>query len=160
MDHLDHDLNQLAARGPALRQKADIAFVQPLLIDLNKLRQSLQPQQQVTLSSLPGDLVRDWMTPAGQARIEKVAPKGDTNNGATLTDFVRAVLSTQPNATGPAVETYEWGRTIIFAFIEAGACAISSIAILLWISLRRIADVLLTLIPLLVAAVATRKFAP
>jgi uncharacterized protein len=153
-DHLAHDLSQLAAGEPALRQKADTAFVQPLLIDLSGLRQSLQPQQEVTPSSLPSDVVRDWMTPAGQARIE-IAPKGNANNSATLINFVRAVLLTQPNATGPAVETYEWGQTIIFAFLEAGACAISSIAILLWIALRRPGDVLLTLIPLLVAAAAT-----
>src|SRR2546427_3757650 len=39
------------------------------------------------------------------------------------------------------------------AFVEAGIFALLAIALLLWITLRRISDVLLTLVPLLVAAV-------
>jgi predicted RND superfamily exporter protein len=50
---------------------------------------------------------------------------------------------------------YEAGNTIVLAFIEAGIFAIVAIALLLWIALRRISDVLLTLTPLLLAAVLT-----
>lgn len=39
--------------------------------------------------------------------------------------------------------------------MEAGIFALSAIAVLLWIALRRIGDVLLTLVPLLVAGVVT-----
>jgi predicted RND superfamily exporter protein len=39
--------------------------------------------------------------------------------------------------------------------MQAGAMALVSIAIMLWITLRRIGDVLLTLIPLLVAGLVT-----
>ena len=41
------------------------------------------------------------------------------------------------------------------AFIQAGIFALVSIAILLWIVLRRFGDVLLTLVPLLLAGVVT-----
>ena len=44
---------------------------------------------------------------------------------------------------------------MVRAFIEAGLFAFVSIALLLWIVLRRLADVALTLIPLLVAGVVT-----
>ena len=47
------------------------------------------------------------------------------------------------------------GNTIVRAFFEAGAWALISIAILLWIVLRRFGDVLLTLVPLLLAGVVT-----
>ena len=43
----------------------------------------------------------------------------------------------------------------IHAFVEAGALALLSIAILLWLVLRRLGDVLLTLIPLALAGVVT-----
>ena len=43
----------------------------------------------------------------------------------------------------------------IFAFTEAGIFALLSIAILLWIVLRRLGDVLLTLVPLLLAGLIT-----
>jgi len=50
---------------------------------------------------------------------------------------------------------FEAGNTVVSAFITAGFFALAAIAILLLITLRRIADVLLTLVPLLVAGVVT-----
>ena len=47
------------------------------------------------------------------------------------------------------------GDTVVAAFIQAGLYALISIALLLWIVLRRFGDVLLTLVPLLLAGVAT-----
>jgi uncharacterized membrane protein len=55
----------------------------------------------------------------------------------------------------PVRRMYEAGNTVIHAFIEAGIFSLGAIAVLLWITLRRITDVLLTLIPLLVAGVVT-----
>jgi predicted RND superfamily exporter protein len=49
----------------------------------------------------------------------------------------------------------ESGRTVITAFIQAGFTALISIAIMLWITLRRFGDVLMTLLPLLLAGVVT-----
>jgi predicted RND superfamily exporter protein len=54
-----------------------------------------------------------------------------------------------------AISLYEAARTVISAFFEAGVLAISAIAVLLFIALRRLTDVLLTLIPLLLAGVLT-----
>jgi uncharacterized protein len=59
------------------------------------------------------------------------------------------VLAVQPNATGEAIEIYEWGLTVRIAFAEAIALALCSIAIPLWLVLQRVRDVLVTLIPLL-----------
>jgi uncharacterized protein len=150
---LSRDLNKLASGDVTVRQKAEATFVRPLLLDLRELRQSLHPEV-VTRADLPAALVRDWTTPDGRLRIE-VTPKGNANNSATLIRFSRAVLSVQSDATGPAIEAYEWGSTILTAFAQAGAWAIGVIALLLWLVLRRIGDVLLTLVPLLVAAAAT-----
>jgi len=68
---------------------------------------------------------------------------------------VSTILKQEPAATGPAVTLYEAGNTVVKAFIEAGLFALAAIALLLWIALRRITDVLLTLIPLLLAALLT-----
>src|SRR6202030_2199173 len=46
-------------------------------------------------------------------------------------------------------------RTIMRAFIEAGGWALLSISIILWATLRRMGDVVLTLLPLIVAGVVT-----
>jgi uncharacterized protein len=147
------DLTKLADGNRALRARAEAAFVRPLNIDLQALRTSLQAQA-VTRASLPADLVRAWTTPDGRTRVE-AAPAGDPNDSQNLRRFARAVLSVQPTATGQAVQIYEWGEAIIIAFIQAGLWALCSIAILLFVVLRRIGDVLLTLVPLLVAGAAT-----
>ena len=82
-------------------------------------------------------------------------PKGDPNDNETMRDFAAAVLAIEPNATGAPVSLQEAGRTIVNAFLQAGFWALLSITILLWITLRRFGDVLLTLVPLLVAGVIT-----
>ncbi len=69
--------------------------------------------------------------------------------------FAHAVQAVAPDATEGPISILEARRTVVTAFIEAGACALISITIILWITLRRISDVLLTLIPLLVAGVVT-----
>ena len=85
----------------------------------------------------------------------QVLPEADPDNTTALRQFVTAVLAVEPAATGPAVLMYEAGNTVVRAFVEAGIFALAAIAILLWITLRRISDVLLTLIPLLLAGVVT-----
>jgi predicted RND superfamily exporter protein len=60
-----------------------------------------------------------------------------------------------PEATEGPISILEARRAIVGAFIEAGICAFLSIGIILWITLRRIGDVLLTLVPLLLAGVVT-----
>ena len=72
-----------------------------------------------------------------------------------LRAFARAVLAVEPDASGGPISILESGNTIVRAFIEAGAWALGSIAILLWITLRRFGDVLLTLIPLMLAGAVT-----
>jgi hypothetical protein len=63
----------------------------------------------------------------------------------------------EPAAVGGPIAIVESGRTVIRAFFEAGFWALGSIVILLWIVLRRFGDVLLTIIPLLMAGVVTME---
>ncbi len=146
-------LSRLAKSEPAARKQAETAVVDPLRISLDQLRQELKPER-VTAENLPPDLAREWIAPDGHARVQ-VLPKGDPDNTEVLREFVTAVLAVEPNATGPAVALFEAGHTVVRAFIQAGIFALSAIALLLWITLRRITDVLLTLVPLLVAGVVT-----
>jgi uncharacterized protein len=120
------------------------------------LRKGLSPQR-VTLETLPEGLAREWVAPSGKARVQ-VFPKGDPNDTAVLQEFVSSVLAVEPSATGPAVSLYESARTVVRAFVQAGSSALLAIAILLWIALRRVTDVLLTLVPLLVAGALTLEF--
>ena len=146
-------LKRLASGDAGVRARAEAAVVPSLTYDLNRLRKSLNPEM-VTVKTLPPNLVRDWLLPDGRARVQAV-PKGDPNNTNVLRQFAIAVLRAEPSATGAAISLYESGKTITTAFIEAGAMALAAITVLLFIALRRVADVLLTLVPLLLAGAVT-----
>ncbi|WP_349543419.1 MMPL family transporter [Bradyrhizobium sp. ARR65] len=146
-------LNRLAEANADVRRKAETAIIPSLNYDLDRLRKSLSPQM-ITIQSLPQDLVRGWLLPDGRARVEAL-PKGDPNDINVLRKFASAVLQTEPSAAGAAVSYYESGRTVTTAFIEAGILALVAITILLIIALRHITDVLLTLVPLVLAGAVT-----
>ena len=150
---LADDLSKLADGNQAMRAAVQDAFVRPLLIVLDQLRNALQAQP-ISLETLPPDLVNSWKTKAGKVRVE-VTPKGDSNDNETLRNFADAVLAAEPNAIGGPVSILKSGDTIVTAFIHAGIWALLSIGLLLWITLRRFADVLMTLVPLLVAGAVT-----
>jgi hypothetical protein len=151
--HVSDLLRRLAGANADMRARAEAAIVPPLVFDLDLLRKSLAPQT-VTLDTLPPTLLRDWLTPDGTARV-KAVPKGDPNDTNVLRDFAAAVLRAEPLATGGAISLYESARTVTKAFVQAGIFAIVAITILLFVALRRVTDVLLTLVPLLLAGVVT-----
>jgi hypothetical protein len=148
---LSADLDKLAAAPPTVRALMQTTLIQPLATDLEALRHALRPEG-VSRATLPEAVRRSWVNPDGRARVELVPKAGPEFSAA---EFARAVMQAEPTATGPAIGQLEWGATIIRAFVLAGVCAFVSIAVLLWIALRRVSDVLLTLVPLLVAAVVT-----
>ena len=137
----------------ATRAKAQDLFVAPLKIALDGLHDSLQAKP-ITVMTLPPDLTAQWLKPDGRARVE-IHPKGDPNDNEVLRHFASAVEDVEPSAAGGPISILESGRTVIRAFIQAGGWALLSIGLLLWIVLRRFTDVLLTLIPLIVAGLVT-----
>ncbi len=111
------------------------------------------------MKSLPADIVQDWLTPDGRVQsVRGLSAASDPNDNEVIpAHFARC-------RAGGAAERHWWasldhwssGNTaIVGAFIQAGIWAVMSIGDLLWIVLRRISDVLLTLIPLMVAGVVT-----
>jgi hopanoid biosynthesis associated RND transporter like protein HpnN len=146
-------MTALSKADPAVRQRLQDIIVQPLRIALDDLR-TLLTAREVTRANLPPDLVREWVTAEGKARVD-VAPSGDAADNEVLQKFARAVQAVAPEATEGPISILEARREVVVAFIEAGACALLSIGVLLWLTLRRFGDVLLTLVPLLLAGVVT-----
>ncbi|MEO8320878.1 MAG: MMPL family transporter, partial [Bradyrhizobium sp.] len=151
--HVSELLTRLVQSDAATRIRAEAAFVSPLIEDLTLLRNSLGARE-ITPKTLPVDLVRGWLSPDGRARVQ-ILPKGDLNNTDVLRNFAISVLAAEPSATGPAISFYESGNAVTSAFIEAILLAFASITVLLFVALRRITDVLLTLVPLLLAGAVT-----
>jgi hopanoid biosynthesis associated RND transporter like protein HpnN len=146
-------LSKLSTASPATRETTQAVFVTPLTIALDQLKKSLQAGP-VSLNTLPPELVNSWKTKDGLQRVEAL-PRGDPNDNETLRKFAAAVLAAEPAAIGGPVSILKSGETVVRAFIQAGICALVVISLLLWLALRRIADVLMTLVPLLVAGAVT-----
>ncbi|MDU6493641.1 MMPL family transporter, partial [Bradyrhizobium sp.] len=146
-------LAKLAGASESLRNKAQAVFVEPLRITLEQLNATLQAQP-VTLANLPPELVSQWKSKDGLIRVE-AQPKGDPNDNDNLRRFANAVLAAEPNAIGGPVSILKSGDTIVKAFIHAGIYSLVVISLLLWVTLRRFSDVLMTLVPLLVAGAVT-----
>jgi len=94
-----------------------------------------------------GPLAEDGMDKAVTDRIEQQVRQA-------FPEGVIARVQVLQYGDDPEVEP---GQAAVRAFFEAGFWALASIAVLLWIVLRRVGDVLLTLIPLLLAGVVTME---
>jgi hopanoid biosynthesis associated RND transporter like protein HpnN len=146
-------LSKLAAADQEVRKRAEETFIVPLRNKLDDIRNLLQAKQ-VSIDSLPPELLRLWRSANGNIRVE-ATPKGDPDDNENIRAFARAVLAVEPDAIGGPISILESGNTVVRAFLQAGVWALGSIAILLWFALRRFGDVLLTLVPLMLAGVLT-----
>jgi hopanoid biosynthesis associated RND transporter like protein HpnN len=146
-------LTTLATQPQAKREEAERIFVVPLVTTLRQVR-SLLTAEHVTIETLPQSLTRRWVSADGLNRVE-VAPSGDGNDNETLERFVVAVRNVAPDAAGKPVFVIEAAATIVKAFMQAAIWSVASIALILFITLRRWSHVALTLVPLLVAIVVT-----
>ena len=146
-------LSKLAGSDQATRDKAQNIFVVPLKIVFDQLKNTMQAGP-VTVKTLPPELLNSWKSKDGLIRVEAL-PKGDPNNNDNLRRFADAVLAAEPNAIGGPVSILKSGDTIVKAFIHAGIWALVVISLLLYLTLRRISDVLMTMVPLLVAGAVT-----
>ncbi len=146
-------LDKLASGDAAHRAAAQTVVVQPLGTLLGQLRTMLTavPLERATL---PATLVRQWTAPDGKARVE-VFPKGGVLNDAQLKHFAKVVRDIAPNASGGPVSIVEAGRTIVQAFQLAGALSLIAITLLLFAVLRRVIDVVYTVLPVILTGLLT-----
>jgi hopanoid biosynthesis associated RND transporter like protein HpnN len=146
-------LTALAKAPPAVIHEANRVLAAPLITTLGQVRDLLSAEH-VTIDTLPPSLKSTWVAADGEVRIE-VAPSGDGNDNAVLHRFVDAVRKVAPQASGAPIFVVEAAATIVKAFFQAAVWSLASIALILFVALRRWRDVALTLVPLMVAIVVT-----
>ncbi len=150
---LEKALEAAQAKGPAVLPALKANLSDGVKRRLEDMRLALSAKK-VSLDSIPDELKRDWVTADGRALVQ-VFPKGDARQNRVLRQFVAAVSPIAPEATGMPVTIQESAKTVIGAFVTAGAIAVVAIALLLLAVLRRIEDVALVLGPLLLAGLMT-----
>lgn len=147
------DLDRLAHAPPSDRANATRMIIEPLGVMLDQVRLALQAGP-VTRADLPPELVRDWMTPDGRARLQ-VFPSGDGNDNRVIKKFRAAVASITPAISGLPVATQAAASTVAFAFVEAGILAFILVSLLLFAVLRDLREVAFTLAPVVLSIFLT-----
>ncbi len=120
---------------------------------LDQIRALLQASP-VTIQTLPSDMVADWTTPDGRARIQ-VLPHAGRDDNESILRFSNAIQKIAPDATGRPVSISASGESVVEAFLQAGAYSVIAIIVLLALVLRRARDVTLTMLPVLLSGLLT-----
>ena len=108
----------------------------------------------VQLADLPPELRERWLSRTGLYRIE-IFPRDDLNKLENLRRFTEQVKTVDTQVSGLPVIYVDSMRAVIHAFVQAFAIALAASAIILLALLRNWKDVLLVLLPLLLASVFT-----
>ncbi|MEC4674796.1 MAG: MMPL family transporter [Nitrospirota bacterium] len=120
---------------------------------LDRLR-GLMGADFVTVENLPQSLKDHYVSKKGKVRVE-VFPVGNGGNNRELRQFVRSVQRVAPQAIGSPVGIVEGGQVVIDSCIQATGMAIIASAILLFVVFRRLGEMVLVLVPLLLTMVLT-----
>lgn len=149
---------RLALQKIVMMSDADLLKINDDLVrflgfQLHHLELMLKPSA-VTIADIPAELADDYRTHHGLYRIE-VYPKGTNLNNKQIANFVKEVRTVAPEAAGTSVDIIESARTVVHAFIIAAVMAIITLAIIIFIALRRLLDMCLVLMPLLLSVLMT-----
>jgi len=151
--HLAEALDRLQRAAPDVRAAAAEAVVMPLGVMLERVRALLQAGP-ITSESLPADIVADWIAKDGRARIQVFPQPGREDEGA-LWRFAQAVQADAPDATGVPISIRAAGDSVVVAFLQAGLYSAIAITLILAVVLRRVRDVILTMVPVLLSGLLT-----
>ncbi len=146
-------LDQVTTAPPARIDAISAALLQGFDEALEPLKTALGATQ-VTIDDLPEDLRATFIARDGRYRVQAF-PAGAGADAGNLAQFLAAVRTVAPDAGGAPVAIYESGRVVTNAFATAGALALVTITLLLFVVVRRADDVARVLTPLLFAALLT-----
>jgi len=152
INRLVHDLEDVSQSEDSVK-KLD-KRLDDLVTPNMALLSALLSAAPVAASDLPPDLVAEWITADGQRKVT-AWPRENMSDPAAMADFVNAVHTVDPMASGMAVSMVEAGNVILSAFVQAAVLSVLSIAILLGVILRRVLDSLLVLLPLVLGGLYT-----
>lgn len=133
-------------------------------------QQALQPLAQMQqgftqMMQAPPATIKDVPTQLAQRYYNQdyalvvAYPSGDMRDVKQLDEFINAVQTVAPNATGRPVAEQQVGKIITQAFIQATCYSLALIALVLLFALKHKRDVVLSFIPLLLTTLSTMAVA-
>jgi hypothetical protein len=147
------DLRVLSTAPDDVAMAVNAALTRFLPLQLDHLRTALSAGK-VTIADIPADIRRDWLLPDGRARLQ-VVPKAEQRAAGGIAAFTMEVTRIAPNAGGSAVTIAATSTTIVDAFRTAAIGALLAILVILSLTLRRLVDVVLVMMPLVLSALLT-----
>ncbi|MGF1543352.1 MAG: MMPL family transporter [Parvularculaceae bacterium] len=137
--------------GALARADAAIFAYWPQLID--RLSRQLNADY-VETDALPEALTRRYRTDDGRLRVDFL-PAEDVRDPAALRRFTDEAAAAFPDVAGGAIQTRKAGEEISAAMLQATLVALGLISAFLWLTLRKLSEVVLMLFPLALAAALT-----
>jgi len=148
---------RLTAAAPderrALLLALDAALTAGLPEQLRRLASGLAAEE-FTGEALPSALAERWLASDGRELVE-ITPALDVSDNTVARRFIDAVHGVVPAATGLPVVYQEASATVVGAFERALLYAVIIVSIIIWLVVRNARDVLLVIVPILLAAVVT-----
>jgi hopanoid biosynthesis associated RND transporter like protein HpnN len=123
----------------------------PILTDLQAKFSVSEP---VSIADIPDDLREEWIAKDGRVRM-RVLPDGDIGTPEAMREFTESVQAVTPEVAGAPASVTGAGEAILHAFAEAILYTIIAIGLVVALQRRKLADVILVLAPLGVAALWT-----
>ncbi|MCA8933325.1 MAG: MMPL family transporter, partial [Rhodospirillaceae bacterium] len=142
------------AGDPAALERLADRLVGTLPAWLDDFSLALQPEPPQSIDDLPASLRDRWIGSGGQFRVE-ATPAVDVSASSAMRQFAAAVLAVADDATGPPVVLSRASDTVIGAFYEATGLTLIGILVVLIAVQRRLDDIVMTLLPLGIAALWT-----
>jgi len=133
-----------------------VTVLEELVDELEWLKRAIYVEK-VSFGDLPEGL-RERVMSADGSYLTVVVPSRDVSEVEALREFIESVRKATPTATGRPVIEWGVGEIVINAFTEALIIALTGIVIVLFLTFRRIRDVVLILVPLVLAALLTLAF--
>jgi len=150
---LKHQSQLDGQQSNELLMRLEHSLIDSLPGRLDSLENSLAAEA-VDVSNLPSELSSRWVGQSGKYLLE-ISPVENLQNNEALERFVEQLQSRFPNVIGSPVISIEGGKAVVSAFKQAFMTALIVISLLLFILLDRRRDVLLIMIPILMAAMLT-----
>ncbi len=112
------------------------------------LRNNIEPSGPITLADIPAQLKNRFVSRDGTKFLLQIFPKKNVWEKEAQEEFVEQIRQVDPDVTGNPVIGYESIRAMKDGYIEGGVYAFLAIVIVTFVTLRRLRDTVLAILPL------------
>ncbi|MBI3802125.1 MAG: MMPL family transporter [Deltaproteobacteria bacterium] len=152
IDHLQR-LSENEAREALER------FQQPLFLDFQDkwalLRNNVNPSGPITLADIPLQLKSRFVSQDEKKFLLQIYPKKNIWDREPLEEFIGQLRQVDPDIAGSPVTGYESIKAMKEGYVEGGMYALIAILLVTFLTLHRVGDTLLAILPLALGMVWT-----